>query len=144
MTPTEKYEHFLQKTVVRGKAVRVSYFQEQGLGVFLEKLEAQGWLELFIDSKKGYSVPVLAEFYVNCVITNGVVTSTVNGRDIHFDASTLGTLLGLSAEGVGLYIREDKNVVGAERLLELTQRLAQKPYLIAPRFVRKGEMAPIN
>jgi len=28
MTPAEKYEHFLQKSVVRGKMVKVLYFQE--------------------------------------------------------------------------------------------------------------------
>jgi len=66
MTLAERYEHFLQKSVVRGKMVNVSYFQEQGLGVFLEKLEAQGWLDLFIHTKRGCSVPDLAEFYANC------------------------------------------------------------------------------
>ena len=38
--------------------------------MFLEKLEAQGWLDLFIDTKKGCSVLDLAEFYVNYVVTN--------------------------------------------------------------------------
>jgi len=38
--------------------------------VFLEKLEAQGWLDLFTDTKKGWSLPDLAEFYANCVVTN--------------------------------------------------------------------------
>jgi len=42
MTLAERYKHFLQKFVVQGKVVKVSYFQELGLGVFLEKLEAQG------------------------------------------------------------------------------------------------------
>ena len=42
MTLVERYEHFLRKYVVRGKVVKMSYFREQGLGVFLEKLEAQG------------------------------------------------------------------------------------------------------
>ena len=50
---------------------KVLYFQEQGLGVFLEKLKAQGWLDLFTNTKPGYSVPELAEFYANCVITSG-------------------------------------------------------------------------
>jgi len=40
MTLGERYEHFLQKSIVRGKVVRVSYFSEQGLGAFLEKLNA--------------------------------------------------------------------------------------------------------
>jgi len=71
MSSAEKYEHFLRKSVVRGKVVKASYFQEQRLGLFLEKLEAQGWLDLFINIKRGYSVLDLAEFYANCVITNG-------------------------------------------------------------------------
>ena len=54
--------------MVRAKVVKVSYFQEQGLGVFLEKLEAQGWLALFTNTKTGCSVPDLAEFYANCVV----------------------------------------------------------------------------
>jgi len=53
MTPAERYEYFLQKSVVWGKVVKVSYFQEQGLGVFLERSEAQGWIDLFTDTKKG-------------------------------------------------------------------------------------------
>jgi len=68
MTLAERYEHFLQRSMVRGKVVKVPYFQEQGLGVFLEKLEAQGWLDLFIDTKKGCLVPDLAEFYASCVV----------------------------------------------------------------------------
>jgi len=120
MTPAEKYEHFLQKTVVQGKMVKVSYFQEQGPGVFLERLEAQGWLELFINTKRGCSVPELAEFYANCVVTNGVVTSTVNAHKLHFDASDLDELLEVSAEGFDVHVREDKSVLGDERLLELT------------------------
>jgi len=61
--------------------------------VFLDKLEAQGWLELFTNIKKGCSVPKLADFYANCVINNGVVTSTVNGHTFRFDAGVLGEFL---------------------------------------------------
>ena len=32
--------------------------------------------------------------------------------------------------GFDVYVGEDKSVLGDERLLELTQRLAQKPHLI--------------
>jgi len=57
--------------------VKVSYFQEQGLGAFLDKLEAQGWLELLTNDKRCYSILELGEFYANYVVTNGVVTSAV-------------------------------------------------------------------
>ena len=94
--------------------VKVSYFQEQGLGVFLEKLEAQGWLELFTDTKRESSVLDLAEFYANCVVTNGVVTSTVNGHGVRFNARELGELLGILSEGFDVYVVEDKSVLGDE------------------------------
>jgi len=41
MTLPERYQHFRQKSVVREKVVKVAYFQEQGLEVFLEKLKVQ-------------------------------------------------------------------------------------------------------
>jgi len=62
----------------------------------------------------------LAEFYANYVVTNGVVTSTVNGLKLRFDTSNLGELLGVSAEGFDVYIREDKSVLIDEWFLELT------------------------
>ena len=40
MNPDAKYAHFLQKSVVKGKVVKIDYFKEQGLGLFLDKLEA--------------------------------------------------------------------------------------------------------
>ena len=112
--------------------------------MFVEMLEAQGWLELFIDPKRGCLVPDLAEFYANCVVTNGVVTSIVNGHELQFDAKKLGELLGVSSEGFDVYVREDKSIVGEERLLALTQRLAQKPHLTVSRSVRNGEMMPLH
>ena len=112
--------------------------------MFVETLEAQGWLELFTDPKRGCSVLDLAEFYANCVVTNGVVMSIVNGHEVQFDAKKLGELLGVSSEGFDVYMREDKSVLGKERLLELTQKLAQKPHLTMSWSVRKGKMMPLH
>ena len=49
-----------------------------------------------------------------------MVTSTVNGLKLRFDTSNLGELLGVSAEGFDVYIREDKSVLIDEWFLELT------------------------
>jgi len=46
---------------MRGKIMKATYFQEQGLEAFLDKLRAQGWLELFANTQLGCSVPDLAE-----------------------------------------------------------------------------------
>ena len=52
------------------------------------------------------------------------MTSTVNGHKLRFDASELGELLGVPSEGFGVYVYEDKSILGDERLLELTRKLA--------------------
>ena len=82
--------------------------------MFSEKLKAQGWLAVLMNTNRGWSVPDLAELYANCVVTNGVVTSTVNGRKVHFNAKELGNILGMPSEGFNVYVREDKHVLGAE------------------------------
>jgi len=41
VAPSPKLENFLKRGVVRGKIVKVGYFREQGLEVFLDKLRAQ-------------------------------------------------------------------------------------------------------
>ena len=65
MTPAETSTHFLQNSVVRGKVIKVDYFKEQGLRLFLDKLQAQGRLELFTNTHRGCSVLDLADFYAN-------------------------------------------------------------------------------
>jgi len=85
--------------------VKVVYFQEQGLEVFLEKLRVQGWLELFTNTQLGCSVPDLAEFYVDCKVTNGLVTSEVNGKKLCFEAKKQGEILGVPAVGFDVYVR---------------------------------------
>ena len=62
ITPNAKFAQFLQRSVVRGKIVKVEYFQEQGLEVFLAKLRAQGWLEHFANTQLGCSVQIWLNF----------------------------------------------------------------------------------
>ena len=38
LSTAAKTIHFLQRSVVRGKVMKVDYFEEQGLQVFLDKL----------------------------------------------------------------------------------------------------------
>ena len=104
--------------------MKVAYFKEQGLGVFMDKLRVQGCLELFTNTQLGCSIPDLVEFYAHCSVTEGVVTSDVNGTKIRFDAKELGEILGVPASGFDLYVREDKSVLGYDRLLELTQKFS--------------------
>ena len=107
---------------MRGKIVQVAYFEEQGLTMFLDKLKSQGWLDLFINTQMGCSVPELAEFYANCMVTDGVATSEVSRKKIPFDAKKLGDILGIPATRFGLYVWKDKSMLGKARLLELAKR----------------------
>jgi len=76
VAPSPKLEKFQKRGVVRGKLVKVSYFQKQGLEAFLEKLKAQGWFELFTNTQMGCSQPDVAEFYANVSLSRGVLSST--------------------------------------------------------------------
>lgn len=135
---------FLKRHVVRGKFFKVSYFQQQGLEAFIEKVRAQGWFDLFTNTNLRCSVPELAEFYSNCHIEKEVVESRVGGKCIRFDAEKLGTILGVPSTGFDVYVREDKSVLGPDRLLELARSLSQNATLEAPRPIKKGEMTPLN
>jgi len=112
--------------------------------VFLEKLRVQGWLELFTNTQLGCSVPDLAEFYVDCKVTNRVVTSEVNGKKLRFDAKKLGELLGVPTVGFDVYVRENKSELRAARLLELTRNLSQQTWLQTPQSVKKGDMTSLH
>jgi len=137
-------EKFLKRGVVMGKVVKVSFFQEQGLEVFLDKLKAQGWFELFTNTQLGFSQPDVAEFYANVSVSEGVLSSTVNGVLIEVDARALGVILGVPATGFDLYVWEDKFLLGKAKLLELAQRLSQQPGLKSPQAVKNGDMQSLH
>ena len=118
--------------VVSSKIVKIGYFREHGLEVFLDKLRDQGWLELFTNTQIGCSQPDLEEFYANVSVTEDKVTSTVNGVHIEFDAHTLREILGVPADGFDPYVREDKSLLGKAKLLDLSQWLSQQPVLKHP------------
>ena len=85
--------------------------------LFLDKLEAQGWLRLFINTHRWCFVVDLVECFTKCAVTTGVVTSIVNGHDLRFNAKELGDILGVPVYGFDIYVLEDKSVFGIERLL---------------------------
>ena len=121
--------------------MKVEYFHKQGLEVFLDKLKAQGWLELFANTQLGCSVLDLTEFYANCNVTNAVVTNEVNRKKLvlKFNAKNLDAILGVPYEGFNVYVREDKTVLGTARLLQLTQTLSQQTRWKALQSVKKEE-----
>ena len=144
MAPSPKLEKFLKRGVVRGKIVKVGYFQEQGLEVSLDKLTAQGWFELFTNTQLGCSQPDVAEFYVNVSVSEGVLISMVNGVLLEVDARALGVILGIPATEFDLYVREDKFLLGKARLLELAQRLSQQRGLKNPQALKKGDIQHLH
>jgi len=112
--------------------------------VFLQKLGVQGWFELFTNTQLEFSVHELAEFYASCLVTAGMVTSTVSGTQLCFDAKTLGEILGIPSMGFDVYVREDKSVLGTARLLELSQKFSHQTCLKTPQSVKKWDMTSIH
>ena len=106
--------------------------------MFLDKLKAQGWFELFTNTPLGCSQPDVAEFYANVSVSEGVLTSTVNEVLIEVDSRALGVILGVPATGFDQYVQEDKSLLGKAKLLELAQHLSQQPGLKNPQAVRRG------
>jgi len=66
----------------------------------------------------------MAEFYAIVSVSEGVLSSMVNGVLIEVDARALGVILGVPATGFDLYVREDKSLLSKARLLELAQHLS--------------------
>jgi len=73
-----------------------------------------------------------------------VVTSEISGKKLHFDAQKLGEILGVTATGFDVYVREDKSVLGTARLLELAQKLGQQTGLKTPQSIKKGDMSSLH
>jgi len=90
------------------------------------------------------SVSGLAEFYASYSVTQGVVTSEVNGKRMHFDAKKLEEILSVPATGFDIYIRQDKSVLGHARLLELSQKLSQQTGLKTPQSVKRRDMTSLH
>ena len=90
VTPSDKLEKFQRRGIVRGKIIRASYFHDQGLEVFLDKLQTQGWFELFVNTEMGCSQADVVEFFANVALHGEVLSSTVNGVLIEVNAQTLG------------------------------------------------------
>ena len=65
-------------------------------------------------------------FCANCRVTEGMVTSSVNGQGIRVDAPILGKILGVPSQGFAVYVREDKTAMEQARLLEVSKRLSHK------------------
>ena len=81
--------------------------------MFLDKLRAQGWYKLFVNTQLGCSQPDIAEFYANVALHGKVISSTVNGVLIEVNAQALGVILGVPATGFELYVREDKSLLSS-------------------------------
>jgi len=117
VAPLLKLERFLKRGAVRGKIVKVGYFREQGLEVFLDKLKAQGWLDLVTNIPLGCSQPDLEEFYANVTVSEGLLTSTINGVLIEVDVRAPRVIMGVPATGFDLYVQEAKSLLGKAKLL---------------------------
>jgi len=120
LTPSDKLDKFQRRGIIRGKIIRASHFHDQGLEVFLDKVQTQGWFELFANTELRCSPADVVEFYANVALHGEVLSNTVNGVLIEVDAQALRVILGVPATGFDLYVRECSNTLGwscARRLM---------------------------
>jgi len=69
---------------------------------------------MFTNTQMGCSQPDLAEFYARVAVTEGKVTSMVNGVEVVFDAQMLAEIFGVPATGFDLYVRKDKSCLARQ------------------------------
>jgi len=111
---------FLKRSVVRGKIVKVGWlFQGTRVGGVSGEVKETRVAGVIHKHPAGVFQPNLAEFCARVTVTEGTVTSMVNGVQIEFDAQTLGDILGVPAADFDLYVREDKSLLGKAKLLDL-------------------------
>ena len=98
-----KKNYFRTKTVLRGRIFHPDILSMDLVKQVCELLRFQGWEELFLEPSLIYEKEVV-DFYTNLVILEGdVVSSSVKGVDIVFDATKLGEILHIPSVGINEY-----------------------------------------
>ena len=96
-------KYFQTKLVLRGRIFHPDILSMDLVKQVCELLRFQGWEELFLEPSLIYEKEVV-DFYTNLVILEGdVVSSSVKGVDIVFDATKLGEILHIPSVGINEY-----------------------------------------
>ncbi|XP_015089745.1 neurofilament medium polypeptide-like [Solanum pennellii] len=96
-------KYFQTKSVLRGRTFHPDILSMDIVKQVCELLRFQGWEELFLEPSLIYEKEVV-DFYTNLIILEGdVVSSSVKGVDIVFDATKLGEILHIPSVGINEY-----------------------------------------
>lgn len=95
----------MHRKTLKGKIFKLPLLQEH-CPEFVRKIEKQGWLHLF---KKdfGFNKLEVVNFFVNCKVTKGTVTSLIGEVKIKFNAKTIGSILRIPSKGFDQYSKID-------------------------------------
>ena len=98
-----KKKYFQTKIVLRGRTFHPDFLSMDIVKQVCELLRFQGWEELFLEPNLIYEQEVV-DFYTNLIILEGdVVSSSVKGVEIVFDATKLGEILHIPSVGINEY-----------------------------------------
>ncbi|TMW84849.1 hypothetical protein EJD97_024248 [Solanum chilense] len=96
----ERKNYFQTKTVLRGRTFYPDILSMDIVKQVCELLRFQGWEEIFLEPNLIYEQEVV-DFYTNLKILEGdVVSSSVKGFEIVFDATKLGEILHIPPVGI--------------------------------------------
>lgn len=135
----------LQRKVERGNIMKGNIFTSNGAVMFLEKVRTQGWLECFSTFKYRRDTYLIAEFFANLQIREGVLENKVGNNTFSVDATELGEILKVPTYGFDEHYKEDQtSILDDEIYLQLSRKFAQNPRLTVGRQVLKKEMTLLH
>ncbi|XP_019253883.1 PREDICTED: uncharacterized protein LOC109232574 [Nicotiana attenuata] len=100
----DRYAMFGKRKILKGRLLKD--LEEPGMIRLLTALEAQGWKVMVLHMDGKLARNGLVEFMANGTVKNGLVTSTVKGVKVKFNATKLGKILDIPSEGYDDYTRK--------------------------------------
>ncbi|XP_019241620.1 PREDICTED: uncharacterized protein LOC109221609 [Nicotiana attenuata] len=100
----DRYAMFGKRKILKGRLLKD--LEEPGMIRLLTALEAQGWKDMVLHMDGKLARNELVEFMANGTVKNEMVTSTVRGVKVKFNAAKLGKILDIPSEGYDDYTRQ--------------------------------------
>ncbi|XP_019238649.1 PREDICTED: uncharacterized protein LOC109218728 [Nicotiana attenuata] len=140
----DRYAMFGKRKILKGRLLKD--LEEPGMIRLLTALEAQGWKDMVLHMDGKLARNELVEFMANGTVKNGLVTSTVKGVKVKFNAAKLGKILDIPSEGYDDYTRQRWPCLdGLPTDLQITRNFCDTTTdeeVPEARAVQKSEMRP--
>ncbi|GAB2290920.1 hypothetical protein Dimus_025180, partial [Dionaea muscipula] len=137
-------EIIMKKRVIRGKIIKESWMEENGLTALMNLIKRQKWEKLF-KKRELMHVAACKEFHKNLTVTvskkKEVGRSSVRGVTIELDGMILAGILGIPRNnGICEYIKDVCEESTYCKPLEITKKFANDNLITVARRVKSTEM----